>query len=135
MKICKKCNLAKDIDDFYSHFGMSDGHINECKECVRRRVSEYAKTDKGLETERRRRNTPKRKKWVVEYTKRRREKDPLKYKARMKLGNAVRDGRIEKYPCEVCGATKVQAHHDDYSKPLIVRWLCFNCHKKHHEKD
>ena len=32
--------------------------------------------------------------------------------------------------CEICGADDVVAHHDDYAKPLTVRWLC---HKHHHE--
>ena len=31
-------------------------------------------------------------------------------------------------PCEVCGATKTVAHHDDYAKPLDVRWLCRSHH-------
>lgn len=40
----------------------------------------------------------------------------------MKLGQLVRQ------PCEICGDTAVQAHHDDYSKPLDVRWLCRSHH-------
>lgn len=52
--------------------------------------------------------------------------------------NAVDKGRLEPQPCEVCGADgtfkdgrrEVQAHHDDYNKPLEVRWLC---QKHHHE--
>lgn len=37
---------------------------------------------------------------------------------------AVKSGRLERRPCEECGAEKVHAHHDDYAKPLDVRWLC-----------
>lgn len=45
---------------------------------------------------------------------------------------AIREGRLMRAPCEVCGAAKSDAHHDDYAKPLAVRWLCRSCHKKHH---
>lgn len=38
---------------------------------------------------------------------------------------AVRNGSLKKGPCEVCGETKiVHAHHEDYSKPLEIKWLC-----------
>jgi ribosomal protein S27AE len=33
--------------------------------------------------------------------------------------------------CSKCGA-KAQAHHDDYKKPLDVRWLCPKHHGEHH---
>jgi hypothetical protein len=32
-------------------------------------------------------------------------------------------GKLEPEPCEVCGDF-AQMHHDDYSKPLLVRWFC-----------
>lgn len=42
---------------------------------------------------------------------------------------AVHKGRLIRQPCEVCGAEDlIVAHHDDYSKPLEVRWLC----RQHH---
>lgn len=45
---------------------------------------------------------------------------------------AIRDGILIKRPCEVCGAAQVDAHHDDYSRPLDVRWLCRSHHLRHH---
>jgi len=48
---------------------------------------------------------------------------------------AKQTGRLEAQPCEVCGETKnVHAHHDDYSKPLEVRWLCPKHHRALHLK-
>ena len=47
---------------------------------------------------------------------------------------ALANGSLLREPCEVCGAEKVDAHHDDYSKPLSVRWLCRKHHLEHHRK-
>ena len=43
-------------------------------------------------------------------------------------------GKLKPKPCESCGDPKAQKHHDDYSKPLEVRWLCVNCHILLHRK-
>jgi len=49
------------------------------------------------------------------------------------VGNAIRDGRLNRGPCEVCGSREsVEGHHEDYSKPLDVRWLCREHHKALH---
>jgi hypothetical protein len=35
----------------------------------------------------------------------------------------------------VCGATEhVHGHHDDYQKPLVVRWLCRRHHGEVHRR-
>lgn len=52
--------------------------------------------------------------------------------ARWKVARAVACGQLERLPCEVCGTAKTEAHHDDYSKPLDVRWLCQPHHRAHH---
>lgn len=41
-------------------------------------------------------------------------------------------GEIVKMPCEVCGEERVHMHHDDYVKPLEVRWLCVVHHGAEH---
>lgn len=43
-----------------------------------------------------------------------------------------RRGKLLPEPCSVCHAEKAQKHHDDYSKPLQVVWMCRACHLKHH---
>ena len=54
---------------------------------------------------------------------------------------AVRRGIIQRSTsCEECGKSPkckngrsgVQAHHNDYNKPLEVRWLCKDCHHEWH---
>ncbi len=45
---------------------------------------------------------------------------------------AKRAGDLVAKPCEVCGSRPSVAHHDDYAKPLDVRWLCRSCHGRWH---
>src|SRR3990167_7920051 len=47
-------------------------------------------------------------------------------------GVYLRRGILELKPCEDCGSTESQMHHDDYDKPLEVRWKCRPCHLAHH---
>ena len=54
-------------------------------------------------------------------------------KAREKLNHYLRDNHIERQLCEVCGNPDTEAHHDDYSKPLEIRWLCFEYHREWHK--
>ncbi len=43
-----------------------------------------------------------------------------------------RRGKLKPQPCEHCGSPDAQKHHDDYGKPLQVRWLCEDCHMALH---
>ena len=65
-------------------------------------------------------------------TKKYREAHPKKDNAHRSVTKALRRGELLKAPCEVCGVPKAQAHHDDYSKPLEVRWLCSLHHRRWH---
>ena len=55
-----------------------------------------------------------------------------KYQAHLAVQRALISGVLEKQNCEVCGAVKVDAHHDRYDEPLNVRWLCRSHHVKLH---
>lgn len=126
MRECKTCRRPCDPDtDFYA------SNKSHCKACIRARVRAYAKTSRGKEVERRRNQKPARK---AELQRRAREwnaRYPDRYRAHYAVTNAVRDGRLVKPDrCEQCMEThpRIHGHHDDYSKPLDVRWLCPSCH-------
>lgn len=63
-----------------------------------------------------------------------RERHPHKQYARHAVLHAVRMGRLVKPDsCTKCGSNKkIQAHHNDYSSPLDVQWLCIPCHNEVH---
>jgi hypothetical protein len=138
---CKRCEAEKDsLVDFY----VNDKTCKDCRKAlvrenrkknadyyreydrkrfkedpkVRARHKAYQETDKGRESVRKAKN-----KW--------RENNLIKRAVHVITGNAIRDGKIKKGPCEVCGSDeRIHAHHDDYAQPLSVRWLC----AKHHEE-
>ncbi len=110
---------------------MADGRLNKCKECAKKDTKQSYEASGGrAEYEHMRARSPERREREKVYNKRRRERHPEKYKARAAVGNALRDGRLTKKPCENCGDPKVQAHHEDYARPLDVKWLCFKCHRE-----
>ena len=150
MKVCRKCGLEKDLSEFYKKPNMADGHLNHCIACVKqyekdRRIAnsdrlkaydkaranlphrvlarqEYAKSDAGKLTHKKAMET-----YKARY--------PMKYAAHVMVSNAVRDGHlVRQTKCDECGSTeKIEGHHDDYTKPFEIRWLCEKCHKAWHK--
>lgn len=130
-KICFKCNHVLPITCFYKHCQMADGHLNKCKECTKKDALEHrlANLDKirAYDRERGNRLTP-------EYTKNYRNTYPNKYKATSMVNYAINSNKLFSEPCEICGNERTHAHHDDYLKPLNVRWLCAAHHRQWHVK-
>ncbi len=143
-KTCTDCNERFSLPNFYKGSA-------KCKPCYKKRVSKnrVEKIDKYREYERQRGMLPHRiagrkkysettagkaaqararKKWLSQ--------NSSKRAAHVILGNAVRDGKILKPDaCSVCGYLgRIDGHHDDYTKPLDVTWLCRSCHVKHHKE-
>lgn len=59
---------------------------------------------------------------------------PDKEKARRILQKALMKGAIQKENCIVCKDENSQAHHEDYTKPLEVIWLCPVHHMERHDR-
>jgi len=135
MKACLRCFESKALKDFYVHSRMADGRLNICKECVKARVRKHRlENDSVREYDRwRYYNQSGRKENGSKRASDWRSRNPEKYKAHSTLNNSVRDGKIMRKPCQVCGDKKSHAHHHDYQKPLDVEWLCAKHHqRKHH---
>jgi hypothetical protein len=74
---------------------------------------------------------------TAEYDRWRWENDPayrFRKKARIAFAQALKRGKIQRQPCERCGAEPAEGHHPDYSKPLEVRWLCVQHHIEQHRQ-
>ncbi len=144
MKVCNVCSIDKKDEDFYKNMKkckschcekMRIDRINnleifkarDAKRAMRpERVAaraRYIKTENGKAAKKRASE-----KWQ--------EKSPIKRAAHILTGNRLRDGKITKAPCEVCGAADfVHAHHDDYARPLDIRWLCPDHHRQWHNEN
>ena len=148
MKTCFKCKQEKSIAEFYTHRKMADGHLGKCKSCTKTDVSNRIDAAKrnpewvAKERERCRHKSIKRRdlgiekprdaEYLLEVQRRNRKRHPDRDRARRILGRAIKSGAIIRPSfCGECFTPcKPDGHHDDYSKPLDVRWLCEKCHYK-----
>jgi hypothetical protein len=139
MKTCFKCKTEKPLSDFYKHPQMADGHLNKCRECAKKDSDDNFKRKlqdphwQIKERERQRKKQANRRDLgIVKSYKR----EPLPWASRKEkygeYSKAIRDGRIKQESCAVCGKEKTQGHHEDYSKPLDVIWLCVRHHQDRH---
>ncbi|MGE0190258.1 MAG: hypothetical protein AB7Q04_13355 [Steroidobacteraceae bacterium] len=153
-KACFKCGVRKSLSGFYKHQMMGDGYLNKCKECTKSdaRKNRENNLEYYQEYDRKRSDFPHRKKlrkivakrWatnpklkkrMVELRKKWCVNNTIKRAAHHIVSNSIRDNKLVKKPCEVCGLKKVHAHHDDYTRPLDVRWLCIKHHAEHHKME
>lgn len=133
MKVCFKCRVLKPYTDFYKHSGMVDGHLSKCKQCTKQDVKKHRKENDSVREYDRLRGNRQSPEYLAKY----RAENPKKYKAHNVVNNAIRAGKLTNPGvCSDCESTKyVEGHHDDYDKPLVVRWLCSRCHSIWHEKN
>ena len=136
---CKKCKITKPLTSFNVRTGLKLDRAYFCKECSYQQEKDWL--NRNLEHNRQyRRNyyqlhkeeiRERHKKYMQTYLSNPEEK--IKNKARNTVSRAIKGGKLERLPCQKCGELKVQAHHEDYSKPLEVVWLCTIHHKEIHK--
>lgn len=146
MLTCNFCRTEKNETCFYV------SNKSKCKECIKSAVKIHREKniEKIREYDVKRASQPHRVKARKEYiqtdlgkqAKKRasyayNKRYPMKYAAHVITSNAIRDGKLIpiKY-CSICKSDKkIEGHHDDYTKPLDVRWLCESCHKEWHKNN
>lgn len=135
---CPTCGLTLNAAGFYKDKRTSNGLTSQCKRCHTEGNIRTRDASKACDTNRR-------------YMRAARERDPEKFRARERiaarkrpwtiqrearyqLNLAIRRREVQKpILCQRCEkARKLTAHHDDYTKPLDVRWLCYECHGLEH---
>lgn len=132
MKTCFKCGLAQPLDQFYAHPMMADGLLGKCKACTKRDVSERRarNIDAIREYDRSRADLPHRKQLRERIVREWGQNHPTWKAAQIAVRNAIKAGLLVRPKrCSRCReAKRIEAHHHDYGKPLVVEWLCKPCH-------
>lgn len=134
-KTCCVCGITKPLTEYFraSNFRGLMGACKVCHTARNQRANEKYK-EKRKAQRRRYNETPERRAAAYENTKKMYSLHREHQLARMKVYHAVKTGKLQKKPCQRCSEIKVQAHHDDYDKPLEVLWLCIPHHKKLHKE-
>jgi len=112
-KICPKCEIEKPLVFFARDLSKTDNVTSYCKQCR----NEYRKLPRVMELHRKQakeyyRNMSKERKHCIHI-----------------FNKLLKAGLVKPDKCEVCNESrKLEAHHEDYSKPFEFKWLCKRCH-------
>ena len=114
-KPCFSCEVVKPVSEYYPQRGCSDGYQKRCKPCQLAYTKSLGMKPQGRTA----------------------LKGSIKARSRSILSAELAQGRMVKPEnCEDCGfILPLEGHHDDYMRPLDVRWLCRICHGKWHRKN
>ena len=143
MKTCTKCEISKSDNEFRPNPKMLDGLNSWCRQCCNRATelsrrknpealrakerAKYARRMQKLRGEGYVVGAPENRSKAVDD-----EFIKLKKNTRRTTRRAIKQGKLVRGPCGVCGSLEVEAHHADYSRPLDVIWLCKPHHREVH---
>lgn len=147
MKLCRRCGETKPHGDFYKC--SRKGIQSKCKACQKEmhklwkasggaetanRLNREYYARRGSETKAAYSKTDAARVLAREHARAYRAKHPEKALAHRAVSRAMGVGLLERKPCVVCGEPRTHGHHDDYSKPLDVVWLCIKHHAERHRE-
>jgi hypothetical protein len=115
-KKCKICKETKSVGNFCKSSRNLDLLSRDCRKCSSERLKKYKNPGYNSES-----------------CKRYNAKNKEKRAAHRKVQHALSKGIIVRQPCLICGNTKSEGHHEDYTQPLEVIWFCRQHHHAHHE--
>jgi hypothetical protein len=152
MKVCRSCNVEKGADQFNRSSQRKDGLRSYCRACEKSKYELYKATEpaKRLAAQRSKRyrstanGEARRRAYRASDLGRDSDRRYARSKyasaegrkkvlARHKVMYAIKTGKLTRKPCEVCGSSLAEAHHENYDRPLEVRFLCRSHHAQHHE--
>lgn len=133
MKTCTTCKISKPKSEFGNHAISNDGLRYSCKPCSSSDNKAYH------EANREKRNAAQaawnlvHREEINANQRARRRMFPERMAAYKSARRAIKNGKLIKLPCEACGTEEsVHGHHENYSKPLEVTWLCIKHHGERH---
>jgi hypothetical protein len=135
LKVCPGCKLTLPLSSFAVRRAKRSGLQPRCRGCAAVAMSaSYRKDiDKSRAYRREHANLDGKmgERLIANYS-----KFPLKREAHNTINRELKGKRITKPDhCSACGDDhRVEGHHDDYTKPLDVIWLCTSCHRKRHKE-
>lgn len=136
-KACSKCGVVQPLSSFSRRSDSSDGHRADCKSCSSASKHEYYQRNPEPAILRAKAWQQANPDIRADIQRKWRKEHPEKVWCHRQLSAAVLKGLVLKGTfCQTCGAAEAQieAHHQDYSKPLEVMWLCVPCHKRIHQQ-
>lgn len=133
---CGDCLRYKPREYFTKKTRSRSGLEVMCKKCRRKAAREYSRINRSAmrANSKKWRGSSAGKKSIAKANQKYKKANKRKSKIHNDVSRAIKQGKLERGVCEVCGNRKTHGHHDDYSKPLEVRWLC-NLHHVHDHKN
>lgn len=150
MKRCRLCQEVKDLGSFTAHKATADRISSECRSCQRETSAAWRKKNvehKRIQDAEYRSNPAVIERHRISHLRYKaanpevlkvnrdawKQRNKHKIAAHTAIGNAVAAGKVTRLPCW-CGNPKSEGHHEDYTKPLEVIWLCRKHHAEAHRK-